>query len=180
MAHSKGPKGEAAALQQSLPTQLFDLQDCMGVIPTRVKDMVTALKQPDFAEVLEQTQCVCRDDQVLTSVFSGIGSFECVATWAHSALQQEFGLELEERGQLVVYSVTELDPHCQLVLPTMDPPPMHRFSNIKDRLHPQDRTRIDETWTCCKAQYEEVEAWHEAHIISESDMRSKSRKIQLM
>ena len=157
-----GDLDEDAVYSQQEP-QRAGLQQLFNVIPEAPAILRRRVLDLGALDVEEQMLMAATQDQVLSSVFTGTGSFEASAAWIIEALHKEMlrQPEMHHAGRLIVYSHCETD--ADAVNFTMNMPeafqPLHRFGNIRERLFETDRRRIEAIKKSYDEQAGELKAW---------------------
>ena len=113
------------------------LEGVLSVVKDRISDIVSKM-EPAMAEELRG---FLQQDIVLTSVFSGAGTFEIAAVHAVKWLKSSLNVT---GGSVICYASTELSPIAHQVLAAHLPAtrPKHRFGDILERLYPTDRKHL--------------------------------------
>ena len=118
------------------------LNEVLCTLPARVREAIRnaeALGQKGARKELTGT---LHADMVLTSSYSGLGTFEQVGTEVHKHMRNELGVG---DGRLICYSATENSKNAQhalLYASRETGPPWHVFRDILGRLQNTDRNDL--------------------------------------
>lgn len=122
-----------------------DLAGVLLLLRTLCFQLVASAREAGYQDVIDSLALLCMQGWLVTSTYSGMGTFEIAAAIIMDSLIDALGLERAACVGLVCYSACEVAAHCQTVLkqhPSCSRP-KHLFRNILDRLMPQDREDLE-------------------------------------
>lgn len=116
---------------------------------------------------------------VLTSCYTGIGTFECMAAWYSNVAAKVFELTEDEYKPFVCWSATDigsLQQKCIAAHPQASRP-RHRFSDVFDRLLPCDRDVLSSIENDVLRRSEEDKQKHEDGMLTKCGLLKRQNKL---
>jgi hypothetical protein len=130
-------------------------------------------------QVLVNLKVAVSETNVVTSVFSGTGGFECSVKWVLDSINN-IVCKSSAEVPLVCYSATELAHHAQKALMAHDitTRPLHIFPDIMDRLYDTDKQRIMSIKQNHKTSLDQLIASHAEGVIDADELDHQKRRLQ--
>jgi hypothetical protein len=124
-------------------SEQFAISKVLNAIPEAVQLVVSRCEDLDLPQVLVNLKVAVSETNVVTSVFSGTGGFECSVKWVLDSIHN-IVCKSSAGVPLLCYSATEIAHHAQKALMEHDitTRPLHIFPDIMDRLYDTDKQRI--------------------------------------
>ena len=153
-----------------------NLHDVLTTQHRNAKKLVRVARQQGMSELLCQLETICKSGIVITSHYSGMGSFEMVSKQVWESIAVELGIAIPS---VVCYSCTECDPVCQDLLRKLEPPaaPLHLFTDVCHHLPERSRETMQTILARWLQQTEELKKPSKAEEASRAHVTAELNRI---
>ena len=134
---SVAKRAKSAGIRAS-PSLLTDIVS-VGYL---VCSLIETARRHGFGDVLKNLRNFLLQGVLLTSCYSGLGTFECAASWLFVELGKALGIPEQARGKVILYAVTDCGTLQQKVLADMSCKSLRRFKDVLHRLYPNDLVAV--------------------------------------
>jgi hypothetical protein len=132
-----------------------NLSEVVHIVEDQVRALLEAcdLRCPAARENLKD---FARRDMVITSSYSGAGTFEVAVSMYMTTLSEQLGLPSESRGKVSMYAAWDISKASQKVLRShrLETRPKHLFGDLTERLEGSDRDRLAAILSDCMEKYQ--------------------------
>ena len=160
-------------------TASYTLGGVLRVIEDSVDTLVNYIQDPVWTDMRSSVDELAKEDQVLTSTFTGAGTFEVAADRVVTRVQRRRLHSKAYRGHLTFYSVTDNSPLSKRAIlgHSSRTRPRHQFGRIEERLYDADRHTVDQILSRRLGGYTALCLRKKAREIEADDFRVEKRKL---